>query len=184
MKKLILLLSLILATASSASAFDFKYKGYGELNGGAFFANQYYGSGGLFGISTSHGLVLMDGLFVGAGIDLNYITFSEPGYYSYERDYDYGATFAVFAEGRYNFIHKRKVNPFVGLRIGGGYEGVQETGSFYFSPAVGVSINLTEKFGLDASLAYSLWTSSYDSDDPGKSANAFNGISVRVGVHF
>ena len=170
-------------TATSASAV--RYKGFGELNGGTFIPSKYYSAGVLLGISTSHGVELFDGLFVGGGIDINYFTFTEPGESSYDFDEsDYAGNFAIFAEGRYNFL--RKVSPFIGLRIGGGYEGVEEQGYFYFSPAAGVTINLTKKFGLDASLGYSLWSgpSIHDDDYRYGHSSSFNGVSVRFGVHF
>lgn len=185
MKKILFMIAAVLIAASSASAV--RYKGYGELNGGVFIPSDYYGTGGLVGISTSHGVEIIQGLFVGGGIDLNYVTFTEPtgGKYDYDES-DYSANFAVFAEGRYNFLRTSRVSPFVGMRLGGGYEGVEEQGCFYFSPAVGVTINITKKFGLDASVGYSLWSGASDDSDDwryGHSAS-FNGISFRFGVHF
>lgn len=172
-------------TATSASTV--RYKGFGELNGGTFIPSKYYSAGVLLGISTSHGVELFDVLFVGGGIDINYFTFTERGESSYDFDEsDYAGNFAIFAEGRYNFLRTRKVSPFIGLRIGGGYEGVEEQGCFYFSPAAGVTINLTKKFGLDASLGYSLWSgpSIHDDDYRYGQSSSFNGVSVRFGVHF
>ncbi len=186
MKKILLLIAAIVITASSASAI--KYKGYGEVNGGAFIPGSYYGTGGMIGISTSHGVEIIDGLFAGAGIDANYVTYTEPGHGKYSVDEsDYAGNFAIFAEARYNFLRKRRVSPFVGMRLGGGYEGVEEQGCFYFSPAVGVTINITKRFGLDASLAYSLWNGSDKDNDYGYNSDfskSFHGVSVRFGVHF
>lgn len=186
MKKILLLIAAVVMTTAAASAV--RYKGYGELTGGAFIpSSDYYGMGGLAGISTSHGVEIIQGLFVGGGIDANLVTYTEPsgGRYSYEET-DYTGNFAVFAEARYNFLRTRKVSPFIGTRIGGGYEGLQEMGCFYFSPAVGVTINLTKKFGLDASVGYSLWSGPSDEDDHDSKyfCNTVNGIALRFGVHF
>ena len=59
------MIAAVLIAASSASAV--RYKGYGELNGGVFIPSNYYGTGGLVGISTSHGVEIIQGLFVGGG---------------------------------------------------------------------------------------------------------------------
>lgn len=188
MKKILLIVAAMLITASTASAV--RYKGYGEINGGVFIPSDYYGVGGLAGISTSHGVEIIQGLFIGAGIDANYVTFTEPGHGRYSvEETDYSGNFAVFAEGRYNFLRTRRVSPFVGLRLGGGYEGVQEQGCLYFSPAVGITINLTKRFGLDASIGYSLW-SGPDENSNGTYYNdysrkgSFSGLAFRFGVHF
>ena len=184
MKKILLVIAVAIIAATSAQAV--RYKGFGEFNCGTFIPSEYYGAGVLVGISTSHGVELIDGLFVGAGVDINYVTFSEPENSSYYNELDYAGNIAIFAEGRYSFLRKRKVSPFIGIRVGGGYEGVEEQGCFYFSPAAGVTINLTKKFGLDASLGYSLWTGSSKHDDDSRYGHSasFNGVSVRFGVHF
>lgn len=190
MKKILLILTILLMGASAVTA-QIRYKGYVETSGGAFIPSNYYGTGGMVGISTSHGVELFQGLFVGAGLDLNYVTFTEPSSRgsSYGDESDYSAELAFFAEGRYNFLRGRRVSPFVGMRIGGGYEGVEEQGCFYFSPAVGVTINITKRFGLDASLGYSLWSGKGEEND-GKISHyddfskSFNGIALRFGVHF
>lgn len=184
MKKILFFIAAMLISASSASAVS--YKGYGELNGGAFIPGNYYGTGGMFGISTSHGVEIIKGLFVGGGIDINYVTFTEPGSGRYSVDEsDFAGNFAVFAEARYNFLRNHRVSPFVGMRLGGGYEGVEEQGCFYFSPAVGVTVNITKRFGLDASLGYSLWSGS-DESEPGYNdwCSSFHGVCFRFGVHF
>ena len=191
MKKILLILSVLLIGASAATA-QIRYKGYVETNGGVFIPGSYYGTGGMAGISTSHGVELFQGLFVGAGFDLNYVTYTEPSSRggSYGDEADYSAELAFFAEGRYNFLRGRRVSPFVGLRLGGGYEGVEEQGCFYFSPAVGVTINITKRFGLDASVGYSLWAGSDSHDDfdytlhEPEFSKSFHGVAIRFGVHF
>ncbi len=176
--------------ATSASA-ELRYKGYVETNGGVFIPADYYGTGVMAGISTSHGVELIQGLFVGAGIDANYVTYTEPGQGRHSVDEsDYSGNFAVFAEGRYNFLRKKRISPFVGLRLGGGYEGVEEDGCFYGSLAAGCTFNITKRFGLDVSLGYSIWSGSdsykdeYDSYHETTWSRSFSGLALRVGVHF
>lgn len=185
MKKLVLVLALTLVGIFSAKAIDLSYKGYGELYTGysAPSNSSVYGGGANFGISTSHGVNLFPSLFVGGGIDFN-VSMYEDKYYSRYSETDYSALFAVFAESRYNFLPSRKASPFVGLRIGGGYNGYDEEGCFYFSPAVGCSINLTDKFGLDASVGYSLFTGVGPEPGYNDHYGNINCISFRVGVHF
>ena len=179
MKKIILLSMMAIASISSASALDISYKGFGELYSGYAAAKDLEGesySGVCYGLSTTHGVTLIDGLFVGAGLNICAVTCD-----------DLSALLAVYAEGRYNFIPDRKVNPYVGMRLGGGYNGFTEGGSFYFSPAVGVAINFTDKFGIDAGLGYDLFTGraerNYRYGYENVAANT-NMITFRVGVHF
>ncbi|MDE6329140.1 MAG: hypothetical protein K2L83_00330 [Muribaculaceae bacterium] len=187
MKKLLSMLVVMLACVASASAISPSYKGYGELyTGYSIPAGDYYNGGGVFGVSTSHGVTLSEGLFVGLGLDAALSFYSEADPYSRYDDSDYSGLFAIFAESRYNILPSKRISPFVGLRLGGGYNGYDEVGSFYFSPAIGCTFNLTEKFGLDASIGYSLYTG--EGQDEGSyyndSAGSINCITFRIGVHF
>lgn len=186
MKKLLFVFAILLIGINSAFAFSPTYKGYGELYSGyAIPSGDYYDGGVTYGLSTSHGVTLIDGLFVGAGIDAAMAFYTEgSGRY---KDSDYSALFAIFAEGRYNILRTKRFSPFVGLRLGGGFNGYDEVGSFYFSPAVGCTFNLTNKFGFDASLGYSLFTGSgWDEESPfgNDYAGNINCITFRVGIHF
>lgn len=177
MKKIIMLIAAVVMTAMTASAV--RYKGYGELTAGGMFPPSQYGSGASFGISTSHGVEIIDGLFAGGGIAGTFA--------SYDEGDDYAGLVVAFAEVRYNFLRKSRISPFVGTRIGGGYEGYGENGCFYFSPAVGCTFNLTKRFGLDVSLGYSLYNNKEEIHDRyGYYDEVCNihGISVRFGVHF
>lgn len=180
MKKLLLLSLLLTVGFFQSKALDIEYKGYGELYTGYADAANYDGdhnAGSCFGLSTSHGVTLIKGLFVGGGLNIAGVTGDDPG-----------ALVAVFAESRYNFIPHRKVNPYVGLRLGGGYNGYTEGGAFYFSPAVGVSINFTDKFGIDAGIGYDLFTGRVELNE-GYYSNYVTEenthmVTFRVGVHF
>ncbi len=189
MKKVMLVLAIALSAIFSANAIRPTYKGYGELyTGYSIPGNTSYYSGGVnVGLATSHGVTLFDGLFVGAGFDANLSLYQEESGSRYDMENDYSGLFAVFAESRYNFLRKSKVSPFLGIRLGGGYNGYDEVGSFYFSPAVGCTINFTKKFGLDASVGYSLFTgekSDEDSFHGNTMAGNIHCITFRVGVHF
>ena len=188
MKKLLLVFATLLISINSAFAISPSYKGYGELYSGyAIPSGDYYDGGVTYGISTSHGVTLIDGLFVGAGVDAAIAYYTEGYANRYgEKDTDYSGLFAVFAEGRYNILRTKRISPFVGLRLGGGFNGYDEVGSFYFSPAVGCTFNLTKKFGLDASIGYSLFTGSGQDEDSyyNDYAGNISCITVRVGIHF
>lgn len=197
MKKKLLLLAGILLCVSSAFAITPTYKGYVEQYVGIAMPQNtdFYNGGSCIGfLTTSHGVQLFDGLFVGAGIDFAMTTYQEcidhPGTSNY--DTDFSALFAVFAEGRYNFLPKKRISPFAGLRLGGGFNGYDEVGAFYFSPAVGCTFNLTKRFGLDVSLAYSVFTGDKVKeyvdwrDDyviTGHAGN-INCLCLRFGLHF
>lgn len=188
MKKFLLVLAGTLLCMGSVFAISPSYKGFGELyTGYAVPSGDYYGGGTMFGISTSHGVTLIDGLWVGIGIDAALAYYSEEDHHSYTgSDLDYSGLFAVFAEGRYNILKTKRISPFVGLRLGGGVNGYDEIGAFYFSPAVGCTFNITKKFGLDASIGYSLFTG--EGKEKGSSYNDYAGnincITFRFGVHF
>ncbi len=141
MKKILPLIIAIIFGVSLARAFSPQYKG---------FADMYTGISSLAGMSTSHGLVIMDGLFVGAGGDIAL----SPEHYT--------NPMVLFAEGRYKFMN---------LRAGGGLGFYDNDGCYYISQGGGCSFDLTEKFGLDASITTSLYNSTF-------------AFSFRVGIHF
>lgn len=190
MKKFLIAIVLTIGSISAnAEDLNLHYKGYADLYSGGTFPQYYYDSGVCFGFSTAHGIEMFDGLFVGAGIDLGVSTNTY-----YEGRYEYNeafALFAVFVEGRYNFLRGRKISPFVGYRIGSGlhtFEGADsdfQTG-FYTSPSVGCTFNFTEKFGMDVSLGYNFYGgSTYYSYRYGiEGSGNINGVVARIGVHF
>lgn len=188
MKRFIFTLVAVVLGITSASALSPTYKGFGETySGWGVPVGDGFGAGVVYGLSTSHGVTLIPGLFVGGGVDFTL------GYYSvpenrYRTDTECSGFFAVFTEGRYNILRTKRISPFVSTRIGGGYNGMCESGSFYFRPAAGCTFNLTKRFGFDASLAYTLYSgnrgdynSYYYTDEYGGN---YNMITLCVGVHF
>lgn len=86
MKKILLTAVLALVTAVSASAvdIDIKYKGYVDTGGGVFFPStdetEVDGLGYNYAISTTHGIELFKGLFLGAGFEANLLGYYEKEY--------------------------------------------------------------------------------------------------------
>lgn len=194
MKKILLTAVLALVTAVSASAvdIDIKYKGYVDTGGGLFFPStdetEVDGLGYNYAISTTHGIELFKGLFLGAGFEANLLGYYEkeyPGSYN-DSSAEIGGIFTVFAEARYNILRTKKISPFVGLRIGGGYQGMDEEGCFHFAPMAGCTFNFTNKFGLDVGLRYGLYSSGVDEDYDyyDSSSVVYNTLNVFVGIHF
>lgn len=192
MKKILLILTILLIGASTATA-QVRYKGYVDLQGGVMVppGNSDYETGPSFGISTSHGVELFGGLFLGGGLDITGCFYTYEDYYSHEDETDAGAFINVFADVRYNFLRGRKVSPFVGTRIGGGWQSYDEAGVFLFNPSVGVTFNFTKRFGLDVGLNYKLNNTTTD-DYIGsgryrtevKENCSYHNIAISVGVHF
>lgn len=187
MKKFLFVLVLCMgAICANAADLNLHYKGYADLYSGITIPQYYYDSGICYGLSTSHGVEMFDGLFVGAGVDVAVSTNSYySGRYEYEENY---ALIAIFVEGRYNFLRGRKISPFVGYRIGSGIHTFDENAhtGFYTSPSVGCTFNFTEKFGLDVSLGYNFYggTTTYSYRYGIEGTGNINGIVAHVGVHF
>ena len=118
MKNLLLPLATLLISLNSAFAISPSYKGYGELYSGyAIPSGDYYDGGVTYGISSSHGVTLFDGLFVGAGVDAAIAYYTEGSANRYgEKDTDYSGLFDVFAEGRYNILRTKRISPFCGIK--------------------------------------------------------------------
>lgn len=188
MKKILLVMTLALVAATSASAV--RYKGYVDTFGGASFppGETLYESGPSFGISTTHGVELLQGVFVGAGLEVIGTAYEEyTSIYHNSKDTDFTALVAVYAEGRYNFLRTKRISPFLGVRIGGGYQGYDEEGCFYFSPQVGCTFNLTKRFGLDVGIGYGLFSSRVELEHTyGYESTTLNysNLSIRFGIHF
>ena len=180
------ILALIVAMSTIVSASAVSYKGYADDYVGVA-APSGEDAGLLYGFSTSHGVQIIDGLFVGGGMDLASYVYFYPKYYV-----GYGVSaatlFAVFAEGRYNFLRTKRVSPFVGFRVGGGFNGYDKEFAVYTSPAVGCTINITKRFGLDVSLAYGAFTGEghqgFEENKYGINMRNIHSVSLRLGVHF
>lgn len=183
-KKFMLMLMITMTFAVSMAGQNIRYRGFADMEYGLYIANNVDKVGLMFGTSTTHGIQVTDGLFVGGGLNIGIGSYADiyydDGYwFEEEDDWDTSVAVTLYAAGRYEFIHNRKVSPYVDLRLGGGFLDSTDEGTLYLSPTVGVTVNFTKKFGLDAGLAYSLWTGKYfDGDD------FFNGLSARVGIHF
>lgn len=200
MKKLLLTATLALITAVSASAvdIDIKYKGYVDTGGGLMFpSSDTYdcmidGVGYNYAVSTTHGIQLFGGMFIGLGLEANLVSYNEydTSYHGYEESWEIGGLVTVFAEGRYNILREKKISPFVGLRIGGGYNGINEVGCFHFAPMAGCTFNFTDNFGLDVGLRYGMYAFSMDVEDyynsylTNRSSLLYSNLNVFVGVHF
>ena len=195
MKKLLLTATLALITVVSASAvdIDIKYKGYVDTGAGLMFPSneETYmdGLGYNYTLSTTHGIELFKGLFLGAGLEANLIGYNEKEDYGYnygEESFEVGGLVTVFAEARYNILRTKKISPFVGLRIGGGYQSIDEESCFHFAPMAGCTFNFTKNFGLDVGLRYGLYSSGADDDDDyyDSSSYIYNTLNVFVGIHF
>lgn len=200
MKKIILFFAALVAFASTASAeFQIRYKGYVDFGAGVMFPGDDgdFDSASSFSLSTSHGVEMFGGLFVGGGIDLTGAMYSREyssgSYYSTELDG--GFLGAVFADVRYNFLRNRKVSPFIGTRFGGGWQSFDEAGLFYFSIPMGCTFNFTKRFGLDVGLSYKLYNSTMsERSNIGTNRNpvyidvaenqSYHNIVFTVGLHF
>lgn len=186
MRKVLLLLVTVICCTFVATAVTPHYKGYAELYSGYSMPSNYYENGISYGLSTSHGITLIDGLFLGLGVDasINHYTESyRSGKHWYE-DEDNAFLFAGFAEARYAFLRTKRISPFVGLRGGAGYNGYDEEACSYFGALAGCTFNFTKKFGLDVSIGYGRYsgeTGDYNYDDY---SEGINQLSFRVGVHF
>lgn len=194
MKKIILILVAVLSmTTTALSQVNAHYKGYLDLSGGLLIPSGDSDGdlGESFGLSTSHGVQLFNSLFLGAGVDLTGAVYAreyKSGKYSYDTELEWGFLGAAFFDVRYNFLKDKKVHPFVGTRIGGGYQSYDEEPLIYFSPSAGVAFNFTKKFGLDVFLSYKLYTSTVESDYYNghyyDDTYSYNGINLSVGIHF
>ena len=181
-------LSLVFVTANARDYRTSGYMGFVEESTITDFDN-FYG-----GINTTHGYQFNQHIFAGAGAGI---------IMSYDNTSTVGVP--IYADFRYTML-KSKVTPFFEGKIG---YAAADIGGFYASPAIGVDIAFTEKFGLYVGLAYEhygakektvdeqywLWfygTSYVSLSDlmhvnyyePWSSKKAFNTISLRVGIHF
>ena len=177
MKKLtILILALFAGIAANA---QLRYKGYADLFSGVTIPQANAESGAYMGASTTHGVNIIDGLFVGAGVEMGAVLYQDVYDYN-KKELEYGAQVAAFAEGRYTFLNKR-FSPFVTGRLGLGNGDYEDEVAFYASTLVGCTFNLTKKFGFDASMGYSLHTGTYEEEwGYGNISN----ITFRLGIHF
>lgn len=179
MKKILLIIVVAILGTGMSHAIEPKYKGYAEFYTGFAAPQQFADLGFMYGTSTTHGFKLLDELFVGLGAEVGVSYYNET--FGRYKESDYSVLCAIFADGRYNFLCEEKFSPFVGYRMGVGYNGYDENVGLYLSPSAGCSFNLTEKFGFDASLGYRLYTGSHKNNDWFGNVSCF---TVSVGIHF
>lgn len=174
MKKHLLLLIIAICGALSASAISPHYKGYASVTlGGIYPSNNHDIDHSSMGIQTSHGVELIDGLFLGAGLNLQ-VTFNGED-----------AVGSLFTDVRYSFLRTKRFSPYVGYKVGVGYTSFMDNMMFYMSPEVGCRFDLTKRFGFDVGLVYDLYSGTDTSYDYTKVKHvAVNCISLRLGVHF
>ena len=187
------LLACLIALSGVLSSPAVRYQGFVEGCAGVYTPSKILKSGPEIGFSTSHGLEINPGLFVGVGADIMFGFYEDP-----QREPIYGtspsdAYINSFVEGRYRILPLKKISPFVGLRFGAGYGNCYNADTVcpYISPAVGGSFNFTRKFGMDISLGYVFhgtidyihYVNPLDEHAViDKIAN--NSIQLRIGIHF
>lgn len=131
MKKLLLLLVAVISfNMVSAQSTNSGYKGTIEA-GYSFGVGKVTEREDKVNLSTSHGYVFNDKVFVGAGV----------GVYSLPNRSDY--FFPLFVDARVNVLDYSDIMPFVGIKTGysiySGYFNKIMDGGFYIAPQLGVS---------------------------------------------
>lgn len=190
MKRLLLVVAMVLSGVIASSAV--RYQGFVESHFGVFVPSGYYKIGAEAGFSTSHGIEIVPGVFLGLGGDLLL------GSYYNSPVYDNGShgiiLFNPFIEGRYSILPFKKASPYVGLRLGASLGSLEDSNDNvfpYLTPAIGCSFNLSRKYGLDLGLGYVYYGINKVTKNPDviyypqksfKIAN--NSIQFRIGFHF
>lgn len=120
------------------------YKGFADIGLGSTFNDGE--SATTFTLTTSHGVQLNPYAFIGAGIGVNLATSSIT---------DGSTVFCpIFAQARYNILNTR-ISPYIDFK-GGGSVGDFKGG--YLEPSIGVSMPVANRFAIDFSFAYTLYT--------------------------
>jgi len=137
-----------------------------------------FGKNTFGGFNTTHGYQINPNFFVGAGAGI---------IINYDKTDVIGVP--IYGDVRYTML-KSKVTPFVEAKCG---YSVADVEGFYVSPALGVDIGFTEKFGLYVCLAYEHYSiekttySYYNGSYYGYSSyktKDLNTMALRVGIHF
>lgn len=123
--------------------------------------------------TTTHGVQLNDSWFVGGGVGVTLYENSDwhPG--DDKRGFEASYSIPIFAAGRWELSHSRKVTPFVDLKIGYAirsdkYRGLNTmspgtdypdcrstpAGSFFIQPTAGVRVAVSQRVGLNFGLTY------------------------------
>lgn len=150
MKRAFTILALVASLCTQAMAqSEFRernmaYKGFANIGLGSSF---YDGSKSTsFSFTTSHGVQINPLFFAGAGIGVDLASSSETS----------GATVVapIFGQLRVNLLN-RQISPFIDFK-GGGTVGDSKGG--YVEPSIGVSMPVANRFAIDFSFAYILYT--------------------------
>ena len=156
MKKLLILAFMACICASTFAQSEFRdrhmaYKGFADIGLGSAFIDEE--SSVSFKLTTSHGIQINPYLFAGAGVGVDLSSSSGSD----------GATVIapIFGHVRANFLN-RSISPYFDFK-GGGTVGDFKGG--YVEPSIGVSMPVTNKFAIDFSLSYTLYTHKEDRYD-------------------
>lgn len=119
-------------------------------------------------VSTTHGYQIIPHLFVGAGVAYNY--FHEVQ----------SSALPVFADVR-GTLPIGKFSPFVDARIG--YSVLGYTG-LYFNPSIGCRLGVTDSFGFNLSVGYSMQDVEVDYYRGGSGKESAGAVTIRLGIDF
>ncbi len=181
MKKLLLLFTLL---SLSLSSFAASYRGMFDINFGISTnstntLNTPYGdieSKSHFGgvISTSHGCQITPFLFAGAGfgVGMNFMKLEPVSFNSGKHEFHPVPTIPVFVDLRWDLDVRKKITPFVDIKIGynfGGFESdcsldftgpvrnegwINSCSSVFFQPTAGVRFKKGRRSGFNLGLTY------------------------------
>lgn len=178
MKKILTLAITACLCASAMAQNEFRdrhmaYKGFADIGLGSTFTNGE--SATTFTLTTSHGVQLTPKAFIGAGIGVNLATTSIT---------DGSTVFCpIFAQARCNLLETH-ISPYLDFK-GGGSVGDFKGG--YLEPSFGVSMPVANRFAIDFSFAYTLYTHREKYEDWGFSSSereSMHNIGFKFGFEF
>lgn len=124
-------------------------------NGALVKTNQY-----CFGISTTHGIGIKEIGFLGIGIGIDV---EKLGYFK-GVNYYLGDRYIVpiFFYGKYNFIHNKKITPYIDFKIGTGveqnnsitYDNNDNVPMFFFNPRIGLALDIRNSRSISIAIGY------------------------------
>lgn len=164
-KLTIVLLSLLGLMATQAAELDIHYKGYVGLFGGYAVPQREIKGAPLYGISTTHGATIVDGLFMGAGLNVGISPYRVRYDNHLEESHKSNAVLtAVYAEVKYNIMSDKRISPFLACRVGPEYNGFDKNIGLYANPYVGCTFFFTDRFGLDVGVGYEYYGGKPEND--------------------
>ncbi len=168
MKKFLLALILSVATLQPVSAQS--YRGFADIEGGILMGP--YSNDPFIGLTTSHGIQLVEKFFIGAGTGILTNTNNE--------------VMPIFCDLRFDWWTGKKASPFIDLKAGytlliithSDYAiGEDLDNGLYLNPTVGCRIRLNEKIGINIGLAYNTYRYVAFS-------RPYHTISIKAGIDF